>query len=62
MLKINPTKDHIMDKVKVLPGEAAQHLANHLQQNQYLYTEDQQAAIHNDELAWVIQEYWDSLI
>lgn len=47
---------------KTLPSEAAQHLANHLEQNQYLYTEDQQAVIHRDELSWVIQEYWDSLL
>lgn len=62
MLKTNPTKDHIMDKVITLPSEAAQHLAIHLMYNQELYTEENQAMIHHEELAWVIQEYWDSLI
>lgn len=47
---------------KVLPSEAAQSLANHLEQEQYRYTEEVQAAIHNDELSWIIQEYWDSLL
>lgn len=47
--------------VLTLPSEAAQYLANHLVNLQWAYTEEQQAAIHNDELAWVIQEYWDSL-
>lgn len=47
---------------QVLPSEAAQHLANHLEQMQEFYTEKTQAVIHPDELAWVIQQYWDSLL
>lgn len=54
--------NNVIPVAAVLPSEAAQQLANHLFQNQHLYTEEQQAAIHTDELAWVIQEYWDSLI
>ena len=51
-----------LNEVVVLPSEAAQHLANHLIQMQYAYTEDQLATVHRDELAKVIQEYWDSLL
>jgi hypothetical protein len=50
-----------MDKVVVLPSEIAQQLAAYIEQNQSLYTEGHQAAIHIDELAWVIQEFYDSL-
>lgn len=56
------TVEGSIPSVVVLPSEAAQQLANYLRQNQYLYTEDAQAAIHVDELAYVIQEYWDSLV
>lgn len=50
-----------MPEVVVLPSEAAQNLAAYLMANQELYTEHEQAAIHYQELAWVIQQYWDSL-
>jgi cation transport regulator ChaB len=45
----------------VLPSEIAQQLAAHLEQNQEMYTEGFQAAIHPEELAWVIQEFYDSI-
>lgn len=51
----------VMNNKIVLPSEAAQQLANHLSQMQNMYTEELQACIHENELAWVIQEYWDNL-
>jgi hypothetical protein len=51
----------MLKPVVVLPSEIAQQLAAYLEQNQGMYTEEQQAAIHLDELAYVIQEFYDSL-
>ncbi len=49
------------NKSVVLPSELAQKLAVYLEQHQTLYTEGHQAAIHANELAWIIQEFYDSL-
>ena len=50
----------IVNKVVVLPSEAAQHLANHLMLElveEYIY-----GAFDSQLMAKVIQEYWDSLL
>lgn len=42
------------------PCAIARYLASYLNQNQFMYTEHYQAVIHEDELAWVIQDFIDS--
>ena len=42
------------------PSNFARYLATYLDDNQHLYTEKEQAAIHQDELANLIQEFMDT--
>jgi hypothetical protein len=43
------------------PNDFARYLATYLDDNQHRYTEEEQAAIHQDELAYIIQEFMDTL-
>lgn len=58
---VDNTDSSQFDSDRASPSETCRYLASYLFQNQERYTEHVQAAIHEDELAWVIQEFYDSL-
>lgn len=43
--------------IEIAPDIIAHELAKYLFENQYLYTEHDQACIHIDELAYLIKEF-----